>query len=546
MNSDMAGEVREGFLCPICMKDLNSIAQLTVHFEEEHASEDKQVLQSIKGLLSKAKKNILNEDEVDSTFGDPTFRIGREETPVYQPNNPWNWDPLPPGPHRSHTHDFKKNRSARIDSFVAETNKLLIRLDKLLTDLPSDPVKRKAHEKNIVPWADDKDVPLCPFCARSFNVARRRHHCRICGGIMCADCTQLLSFDYAKKMVAPVQSAASRGISNTVAVPSKSNSSAFSTMGSMLSGLPGLRRSGSQGSLNSILSVMDAMNSEQSFRTCDHCMLRLIARDNQVEQKTAKPNITLYYEKLMEYRNEIENLLPLYVKMADSLNSGETTYNLQDGVELRTKIVKLGNNLNSMAQRIRSLGAQSKQNEGEVVVEIGPRQGLLQRRIYSSAAGFLKENILGLSKLPTAEEFRSIQARKRLETEARLMAEKEASRLREERAEQILKRRDRERNSASPRGHSSLNSTTSNRSSIKAQPPQISQASVVVDTGWGADSSAHNVTETDHPLVQQMNIIRNYIRQAREASRYDEVSALETNLKELQEEYRREQRLMNP
>lgn len=38
---------------------------------------------------------------------------------------------------------------------------------------------------------------------------------------------------------------------------------------------------------------------------------------------------------------------------------------------------------------------------------------------------------------------------------------------------------------------------------------------IVVDTGWGADSSAHNVTETDDPLIQQMNIIRNYIKQAK-------------------------------
>lgn len=541
----MAGQVLEGFLCPICMKDLNSIAQLTVHFEEEHASEDKQVLQSIKGLLNKAKKNILNEDEEDPTFGDPTFKIQtKAAAAVYQPNNPWNWDQLPLGPHRNHTHDFKRNRSARIDSFVAETNKLLIRLDKLLTDLPSDPVKRKVHEKNVVPWAEDKDVPLCPFCARSFNVTRRRHHCRICGGIMCADCTQHLSFDYARKLVAPVHHG-SRNSNSTVAVSSKTNS-ALSTMGSMLSGLPGLRRSGSQGSLNSLLSVMDSMNAEQNFRTCDHCMLRLVARDNQVEQKTAKPNITLYYEKLMEYRNEIERLLPLYLKMADSLNSGETTYNLHDGEELRLKIIKLGNNLNSMAQRIRNLGAVTKQNEGEEVPRVGPRQELLQRRIYSSAAGFLKEHVLGLSKLPSTEEFRNIQERRRLETEARLMAEKEASRLREERAEQILKRRDKERNSASPHGNSSHNSTP-NRSSIKqAQGLQSQQAHVVVDTGWGADSSAHNVTETDHPMVQQMNILRNYIRQAREASRYDEVSALETNLKELQEEYRREQRLMNP
>lgn len=49
------------------------------------------------------------------------------------------------GPSRCHTALFKKIRSARIDSFVAETNKLLIRLDKLLKDLPNDPVKRKGE-----------------------------------------------------------------------------------------------------------------------------------------------------------------------------------------------------------------------------------------------------------------------------------------------------------------------------------------------------------------------------------------------------------------
>ena len=42
-------EIREGFLCPICMKDLGSVADLTDHFEEEHAEEDKAVLKQFKG-----------------------------------------------------------------------------------------------------------------------------------------------------------------------------------------------------------------------------------------------------------------------------------------------------------------------------------------------------------------------------------------------------------------------------------------------------------------------------------------------------------------
>lgn len=38
-------------------------------------------------------------------------------------------------------------------------------------------------------------------------------------------------------------------------------------------------------------------------------------------------------------------------------------------------------------------------------------------------------------------------------------------------------------------------------------------------------------------MVEQMNIIRNYIKQAREAYRFDEVASLERNLQELNEEY---------
>lgn len=31
---------------------------------------------------------------------------------------------------------------------------------------------------SVVVWANDEDVRLCIFCAKSFNISRRRHHCR--------------------------------------------------------------------------------------------------------------------------------------------------------------------------------------------------------------------------------------------------------------------------------------------------------------------------------------------------------------------------------
>uniref|UniRef100_A0A9L0IZ03 C2H2-type domain-containing protein n=1 Tax=Equus asinus TaxID=9793 RepID=A0A9L0IZ03_EQUAS len=45
---DDPGEVREGFLCPLCLKDLQSFYQLQSHYEEEHSGEDRDVKGQIK------------------------------------------------------------------------------------------------------------------------------------------------------------------------------------------------------------------------------------------------------------------------------------------------------------------------------------------------------------------------------------------------------------------------------------------------------------------------------------------------------------------
>eukprot|EP00808_Paulinella_micropora_P015437 g60253.t1 len=38
-------------------------------------------------------------------------------------------------------------------------------------------------------WAEDSSLTDCPLCQRSFTFFRRRHHCRKCGSLCCADCS---------------------------------------------------------------------------------------------------------------------------------------------------------------------------------------------------------------------------------------------------------------------------------------------------------------------------------------------------------------------
>ncbi|KAG0717757.1 Rabenosyn-5 [Chionoecetes opilio] len=162
-----------------------------------------------------------------------------------------------------------------------------------------------------------------------------------------------------------------------------------------------------------------------------------------------------------------------------------------------------------MSNKIKNLGA-SREEEG-VGEPPGPRQELLLRRIHTTASAFLKEHVLTLPKLPSHSELKELQERRRLEAEARLAAEKEAGRQAEARAAEILRRRG-DRDSPRPLPP---NRTSPHHHPTNLTPRRLPMEEVVVDTGWGADSSAHNVTETDDPLIQQMNIIRNYIKQAR-------------------------------
>lgn len=46
------GEVKEGFLCPLCLKDLQSFYQLQDHYEEEHSGDDRHVRGQLKSRLS--------------------------------------------------------------------------------------------------------------------------------------------------------------------------------------------------------------------------------------------------------------------------------------------------------------------------------------------------------------------------------------------------------------------------------------------------------------------------------------------------------------
>lgn len=107
---------------------------------------------------------------------------------------------------RNHFEEFAKIRRKRVDREHMEISRLEKRMTKLTSLLANPPPpedtpgsggwfglsgaknQRKILEQSIITWEEDAKVSNCPFCQQEFSTYTfRRHHCRMCGRVVCSD-----------------------------------------------------------------------------------------------------------------------------------------------------------------------------------------------------------------------------------------------------------------------------------------------------------------------------------------------------------------------
>lgn len=170
--------------------------------------------------------------------------------------------------------------------------------------------------------------------------------------------------------------------------------------------------------------------------------------------------------------------------MYNSLIAGNTTFHVQDAQSLKTTI----------AQHTKTLDTLSKNLALIPVDPDAPKVITLQNSIRRATTQYVKDYILTLPVLPTLAELEKIKQTRLSYTE------------------------DGERGA------------------------DLSVKKVTVPTGWSPNVVEATPEEDEDPILQQMNIVRNYIEQARKAHRYEEIVSLEENLKLLKESYRQQQK----
>ena len=162
------------------------------------------------------------------------------------------------------------------------------------------------------------------------------------------------------------------------------------------------------------------------------------------------------------------------------------------------------------------------------------KQIRLQKYIRVAISAFLQENMLGLQSLPSQEEVKKLQEKRQQEMQRKIELERQAALERERKRQEDLQRSE-NKSRILEKGLQSL-SLTEQRPS--ATPPRRDKAS---SPGWQPMEVKNKGNADDDPMIQQMNIIRGYVKQARAAQKWDEVKMLEENLRDLQQEYWRQQ-----
>ncbi|KAF2816893.1 uncharacterized protein BDZ99DRAFT_4012 [Mytilinidion resinicola] len=265
---------------------------------------------------------------------------------------------------RNHFEDFASIRRKTVDKEYLEVSRLekrLTKLTQLLANPPPDQssgggsllwplsgakAQQKLLEQTVITWEEDAKVSNCPFCQQEFSsYTFRRHHCRLCGRVVCGD--------------------ARTGCSSELGLNVAANPNRNSEKGA------------SQVSVD--------------VRMCKDCKHTLFSKSDFARELARTPPDQRAYENLAQFERGIRLLLPRFQKLLVALQDPDkppSAVQLHDATKVRKRLMDAFGQFDTAARRIRDLPTESS------------TQQRLQKAVYQQAYNFLSLHMLPLRTLP--------------------------------------------------------------------------------------------------------------------------------------------------
>ncbi|ORX34061.1 FYVE zinc finger-domain-containing protein [Kockovaella imperatae] len=311
----------------------------------------------------------------------------------------------------------------------------------------AEDIRKRAAEQTIVKWQDDAEAKKCFICLSSFSLSNRKHHCRLCGRVVCSlqptppallavqsqlsgqpatltspipslppgmrkeKCSLLLVADWKTGRGEEVD----EGFVGWMKIKDKESSQ---------NGSPVSER---RGSINSIRTASSSSTSPRKFngnggpvpqqpkevqikgvRVCRECW-GTVSRKQRIADRERVSGFSRVYKALRSLQSDIEDLIPDFEEHMGILSSGD------ESAEPGKQVIKLHKQLLDLLAQYEHL---SKRLSGAPSEE-GSSQSTVQSAIARSSATFLAMQMVKLQALPRYQK--RIAERKRQDLNAAIV-----------------------------------------------------------------------------------------------------------------------------
>ena len=281
------------------------------------------------------------------------------------------------GYQRDHISMFQSVRRKKVDKAYLEISRLekrLTKLTQLLANPPEDLTgggsilslsrqkdQRKILEQSVVTWEEDASVSRCPFCQQVFGSwSFRRHHCRLCGRVVCAD--------------------PNTGCSSEIGLNVEARKyTIWSKISVLIDSGPTALTEKANGALS------------MNVRMCRDCKSTVFAKKDFAAALAQKPPDQKAYENLVQFEKGIRSLMPNFQRLLTVLQDPDktpTAAQIADATKIRKRLMDSFTKYQLANKRLRDLPASNQ------------TQLRLQKAIYQQGASFLNIHMLPLQALP--------------------------------------------------------------------------------------------------------------------------------------------------